>query len=47
VEGEALIPVLGFLEEWLELPIIEVVVVRRPANPVGEHDVVIAPLGDG
>ncbi len=47
VEGEALIPEPGVFEQRLELSVVDVVVVRGPANPVGEHEVVVVPLGDG
>ena len=45
MEGEALIFEPGVLEERLELPVVEVVVVCRSANPVGEHEIVIVSLG--
>jgi hypothetical protein len=43
VEGEALAREPGTFEERLVLPVVEVVVVARPANAVGEDEVVISP----
>ena len=47
VEGEPLMSELGVLKQGLELPGVEVVVIRRTANPVGEHEIIVVPFGGG